>query len=179
MNAGKRVILGILFMTSFFSLLLVVNLLVSEYSDNQRLDLVELEGLESVEIINTLASHRASRTSIYIYIIPLVGFSGLIAGALVYYLLDEKKQRVVDLARASTKSLLKLLEPGERKIVEKLVSEGGKVSQSEITYLKGFTKVKAHRLVKKLAERGVVSKEVLGKKRLIKLDKSIFEFLKE
>ncbi|MEM4756328.1 MAG: hypothetical protein QW594_04310 [Candidatus Woesearchaeota archaeon] len=45
---------------------------------------------------------------------------------------------------------------------------GGKVQQIEITYLQGFTKVKAHRILEKLLQRGVITKETLGKVNLIK-----------
>jgi uncharacterized membrane protein len=70
-------------------------------------------------------------------------------------------------------SILKLLNPGEKKVVERIIENGGKVLQSEVGRMEGMTKLRAHRAVKGLEARGVISLEPYGKTNRIVLKKDI------
>jgi len=59
------------------------------------------------------------------------------------------------------------------------VENNGKLQQIEITYMEGYTKVKAHRIIENLVQKGILTKEKLGKMRLIKMNKDFYEILKE
>jgi hypothetical protein len=48
----------------------------------------------------------------------------------------------------------------------------------EITYMEGFTKVKSHRIIEGLVQKGILFKEKMGKMRLIKMNKEFYEILK-
>jgi uncharacterized membrane protein len=54
---------------------------------------------------------------------------------------------------------MRLLEPDERRVVEALVAAGGSMLQKDITYELGFSRVKTHRTMVKLLQRGVVTAE--------------------
>ena len=78
----------------------------------------------------------------------------------------------------NTDVILKLLNPQERKVIKKIVDEGGKIQQMEITYMEGFTKVKSHLILDSLEKKGILYKEKLGKMRLVKMNDEFYEILK-
>jgi hypothetical protein len=64
----------------------------------------------------------------------------------------EKGESVVD-------AVLRVLKDDERKVVETLVEEDGKMLQKDIRWKTGFSRVKTHRILFRLAERGIVTAE--------------------
>ena len=73
--------------------------------------------------------------------------------------------------------ILKFLNPSERKVVERLVENRGKVLQSEISRMQGMTKLKTHRAVKDLERKGIIVTESYGKTNRIILSKDIKELM--
>jgi DNA-binding MarR family transcriptional regulator len=59
--------------------------------------------------------------------------------------------------------VLKFLNPSERKVIEALIEKNGKILQSEITRMKGMTKLKTHRAVRDLEKKGIITRESYGK----------------
>ena len=109
--------------------------------------------------------------------LPAVIILGFVLGAVASYLYSERK---IDLPAPSPdrrKALLSLLQPSERKVVERLVEKGGSVLQSEISRMEGVGKVRAHRVVERLMRRGVLEKEQVGKTNVLKLRKDILDAL--
>ena len=74
-------------------------------------------------------------------------------------------------------SILKLLNLNEKKVIEKLNETKGSALQSEIGRMDGMTKLKAHRAVKELEQKGVVMLEQYGKTNKILLTKDIKEVI--
>ena len=74
-------------------------------------------------------------------------------------------------------SILKLLNPNEKKVVERIIENKGSVLQSEISRIEGMTKLKAHRAVKDLERKGIVNLEQYGKTNKIILTKDIKEII--
>ncbi len=70
-----------------------------------------------------------------------------------------------------------LLNPDERLVLAVLVEHEGKVFQSVIARKESMTRVKAHRTVKSLEERGVVKTEREGKQVIVLLKRSLYERL--
>lgn len=56
-------------------------------------------------------------------------------------------------------AVLRVLNEDERKVVETLVAEGGTMLQKDIRWKTGLSRVKTHRILFRLAKRGVVSAE--------------------
>jgi uncharacterized membrane protein len=73
--------------------------------------------------------------------------------------------------------ILKFLNPSERKVVERLVHEKGKILQSEISQMEGMTKLRTHRAVKDLERKGIIKTESYGKTNRIILSNDIKELM--
>ncbi len=75
--------------------------------------------------------------------------------------------------------VLKLLNFNERKVLEKLIENNGKIAQSKINECQGMTKLKTHRAVKDLESKGIIKTEKYGKTNMINLDRDVKDlFLK-
>lgn len=64
----------------------------------------------------------------------------------------------------------RLLEPKEMAIIERLIEQPKGVPQSDIVRMPGMTKLKAHRLVERLRQKGIITVQRIGKTNQIKLD---------
>jgi len=106
-------------------------------------------------------------------ILPLLATLGVVVGAGTYYLMSQHIETKQDSIKKDTKIILRLLSEDERKAVSKLVDGGGKALQAEISRLPGLSKVKSHRIVKRLEKRGVVTVEDFGKTNMVRLAKEI------
>lgn len=115
--------------------------------------------------------HEAYADMLILYL-PLVLIIGFVLGIGSAYLYFEKK---VDLPKkdAAEKSLLVALPSDERKVVQKVIAEGGRVTQSELSRLEGVGKVKAHRIIDRLVKRGILEKEYNGKTNIIRIRKEL------
>ena len=100
-------------------------------------------------------------------LVPLFIGGGAILGALALYLFYEKSMPSEKEHDASI--ALSLMEREERKVVSRIVEEGGRITQSEVSRIEGIGKVKAHRILERLEKRGVLAKEQYGKTNMIKL----------
>ena len=97
-------------------------------------------------------------------LIPVFIGVGAILGAIALYMFYEGTAPV-----SKAETALSLMERDERAVVGRIVEEGGRVTQSEISKVKGLGKVKAHRILEKLEKRGVLEKEQYGKTNMVKL----------
>lgn len=73
--------------------------------------------------------------------------------------------------------MLKFLNYGERKVVEKLIEKGGVAFQAEFSRMEGMNKLKAHRTVQELLKKGLIRKEKVGKTFKIYLSEDVKELL--
>lgn len=110
-------------------------------------------------------------------VLPLLATLGVVVGAGTYYLMSQQIETKQESIKKDTKIILKLLSEDERKAIGKLVDGGGKALQAEISRLPGLSKVKSHRIVKRLEKRGVVTVEGFGKTNVVRLAKEIKEGL--
>ena len=109
----------------------------------------------------------------------LIGLGGLAVGAFSFYLFGAQVTAQKEITRKNTKVLLAFLDFDEKKIIEKLLEENGKSRQYELAYAAGLNKVRAHRAIKKLANKGVIEIQKAGKINIIKLKNEIHDGLKE
>ncbi len=108
-----------------------------------------------------------------------LGLGGIAVGAFSYYLLGHEVVVQKEISRKNAGVLFELLDHSERIIVQKLVEQKGKARQYEFAYDSKLGKVKAHRAVKKLASKGVVTIEKLGKVNSVVLKPEILDALSE
>ncbi len=176
---NRRTPLIMLIIVSFLLLTASASLFLSKTRDLRRLDPVELESMTKDQILQTIYDRQASSAPLNLYFIPIFAFFGLAVGALTYYLVGKDLDKKEESLQHNTKIILHLLNADERKAVERIVELGGTTHQVEITYLPGFTKVKAHRIVETLVAKGVLEKEPRGKMRLLRLHKDLYALLRD
>lgn len=162
---------------SFILLLVTTIYFIQKTKDYRMLDPLELEMMTKEEIVQYVYDSQTRGDISYYFLIPVFGFFGVVVGATIYFVLvsdlESRKPKI------NSEPVLMLLRYDERKVVNKLLEEKGKVHQSEISYLEGFNKIRAHRVVEGLVKKGIVTKEVMGKVRMIKLRKDLLEILRK
>jgi hypothetical protein len=108
--------------------------------------------------------------------VVLVGVAVVGVGGLVYFVafpeirtgrhvaqpMLESAERTSEDSASPYASVLKTLTEDERKVVEVLTSHGGKYLQKYIRNDAGLSRLQTHRIVARLAERGIVSLEKTG-----------------
>lgn len=110
-------------------------------------------------------------------IVPVMVALAVVAGAVVYYLMSGRVQSAEHSAKDNAELVLKLLNADEKKIVERLVKEKGKCYQSEISRIEGLGKLKSHRVLQRLADRGVVEIEKHGKTNIVRFSAELEKWL--
>lgn len=68
-----------------------------------------------------------------------------------------------------------MFDPKEREIIKKLFDNRGKMSQSKLVQHTSLSKVQVFRILEKLRERKIISKESKGKTNIIELDREFYE----
>ena len=110
-------------------------------------------------------------------LIPVFLISGIAIGALVFYFMTNKLDNKKEETKKIVNTLINFLNKDEKKILEFLIDNNGKAFQSEISRLEGIGKLKSHRVLAKLIDRGVIETEKHGKTNIVKLNKQIKETL--
>ncbi len=108
----------------------------------------------------------------YIWILPylftsvlIIGIVGLLYGRVVVLKSSEDQlsvQQQETFGSAEFEDILKVLKPDERLVVELLLKNGGKMLQRDIRWEAGFSRLKTHRVITRLIERGIVKKMPMG-----------------
>lgn len=114
------------------------------------------------------------RVTSYFYLVIFVSLFGsvisIIAGLMIHFLLKKKEKKEL------TKSVIEVMTtPDEKKVIKELEENGGQLTQSELSERTKMSKVKVHRVVKRLESMGIVSKYSYGMTNKIKLEKKVFE----
>lgn len=114
-----------------------------------------------------------------ILLIPLFLAFGFLLGIVLSYLYFERKVELPLPSPDRRKSILSMLPPSERRIVERIAEKDGQILQSEVSRLEGVGKVRAHRILDRLIRRGILEKEQVGKTNVLRLRKDVLEALKD
>jgi len=101
-----------------------------------------------------------------LFVVPLVVAVAVIGYALVFPELSDDKLKsetssgpAVEKGESALDAVLRVLNEDERKVLETLVAEGGIMLQKDIRWKTGLSRVKTHRILLRLAKRGIVSAE--------------------
>ena len=101
-----------------------------------------------------------------LFVVPLVIALAVLGYALVFPELSEEKPEKesalvpsVERGETALDAVLRVLSEDERKVIETLIGEGGTMLQKDIRWKTSFSRVKTHRILFRLAKRGVVSAE--------------------
>jgi len=101
-----------------------------------------------------------------LFVVPLLVSIGVVGYTLAFPELGEGKPEVVPSSvpavkrgEAALDAVLRVLNGEERKVVEALAAEDGTMLQKDIRWKTGLSRVKTHRILFRLAKRGIVSAE--------------------
>lgn len=100
-----------------------------------------------------------------LFALPLVIFLSVLGYSLVFPELSEEKPQEkpsvpeMQKGESALDAVLRVLKDDERKVIETLVAEGGIMLQKNIRWKTDFSRVKTHRILYRLAQRGIVSAE--------------------
>lgn len=149
-------------------------------SKSKQLSRSELEQMTREELIDHILIRQAEGgAKLGYYVLPIAVFISAIVGTAVAYVLMSRSEASRRRARINARILLNLLRDDERVIVEKILEHGGEMRQYELVHSTGMNKVKVHRILKALEDRGVVVIEKIGKVNNLRLRKELYEALKE
>jgi len=101
-----------------------------------------------------------------LFVVPLIIAVSVFGYALVFPELSEDKLKekptsvpTVEKGESALDAVLRVLNEDERKVIATLVAEGGTMLQKDIRWKTGLSRVKTHRILLRLAKRGIVSAE--------------------
>lgn len=152
MDIRRQITLGIVIVSVFIFLLTVLVFVFALYSAGQ-----------------PVPGFLQPFIDYHMHFMVLMGMFGVCSGLVVYSLLNatiEKQQKAV---KTNMQIIMKFLSEDEREILSLLSNKEGMTTQSEIARLPGMSRLKAHRIVKKLEDRGIVHVEKYGKINMIRL----------
>ena len=182
MKDNRKVILGLGIIISFALLIFSISLYYNYQHDTRQDSKLTVESVASMtndEIIESLQERRETEPTFHsFYLLPFIAFVGLLVGTIAYYIMSDKVIQQGESLKNNTKIILNFLTGQERKVIETLLENEGKVQQYELSHLPNLNKLKTHRILVNLEQKGIIHKEKLGKINKIVLDKELYEVLK-
>ncbi|MFH8120834.1 MAG: hypothetical protein QXX07_01770 [Candidatus Aenigmatarchaeota archaeon] len=106
-------------------------------------------------------------------LIPTFSSLGIFVGSIVYYLLFPKIEESKE--KEDYKIFLDFLDPEEKAILQKIIENNGKITQSKLSSELG--KVKTFRVLEKLKKKGIIEKEAYGKTNTVKISEKFSKLL--
>jgi hypothetical protein len=80
------------------------------------------------------------------------------------------RKRVVHEPSAGRELIARLIDPKVMAVIDRLIEKPKGIPQAEVVDMPGMTKLKAHRVVERLRQKGIVTVQKTGKTNMIKLD---------
>ena len=105
----------------------------------------------------------------HIEFMVIMGFSGIALGLVAYSIMRSTIEKQKKTAQVNLNIIMKFLGQDDKNVITLLISKGGTTTQSQISTLPGMSRLKAHRTVKKLEDRGIVHVEKEGKINMVRL----------
>jgi len=112
-------------------------------------------------------------------ILILLSLFGMFIGSLTYYFISEKYEKKITRMHKDLTLTLKFLESEEKSIVNSILDHKGKITQSEIAKNTGLSRVRIFRTLKKLEEKGIITKKPHGMTNIIELEEELKKVLVE
>ena len=167
--------LGIVIIILFALLVSTITMYIA-YSRLDRPDPEVLGTMTTEEIQVYIAEFQSSRVPMF-WVLPLMAFVGILVGSVSYMIMNSKVEMKNTVIKKDSKIILNFLNPNEKRVVDKLLENQGKVQQIELSRLPDMSKVKTHRLLNDMERKGIIKRERYGKVNLIVLDKGLYEAL--
>jgi uncharacterized membrane protein len=152
MDTRQTIVLGIVVISIFIFLITV---LVFVYA-------ISSEGMNVPDFLRPFMDY-------HIHFMVMMGLFGVLSGLIVYSLLNATIEKQKQVVKTNMGIIMKFLTDEDREVVLLLLEKEGMTTQSEIARLPGMSRLKAHRVVKKLEDRGIVHVEKYGKINMIRM----------
>lgn len=152
LDARKKIVLGLIIVSTFIFL---VTVLVFVY-------VLSTKGEDVPDLFRPFIQH-------HVHFMVLMGFFGVFSGVVVYSILNSTIEKQKKLVKTNMGIIMKFLGPDDRQAMRVLLEKGGSTTQSEIASHNGMTRLKAHRIVRRLEDRGVIHVEKHGKLNIVRL----------
>jgi uncharacterized membrane protein len=107
-----------------------------------------------------------------------MGAIGIVVGASVFYLMSQKVEKTQITAKHSSEVFLRFLTREEQQVVQKLVDSKGKILQSQLSRELNISRLKVHRIMVRLSEKGVIDTREYGKTNTVILHEDIYNSLR-
>ena len=150
MDIRKKILLGIV-ITSVFIFLVTVLVFVYALSSQG----------EAVPTIFEPFLHY------HIHFMVVMGLFGVFSGIVTYNVLSATLDKQKKVINANLGIIMKFLSSEDREVINLLMQKQGMTTQSEVSRLPGMSRLKAHRVIKKLESHGLVHIEKHGKINII------------
>ncbi|MFH1545205.1 MAG: super-infection exclusion protein B [archaeon] len=161
--SNKRTIAGVIVLICLIALVFYSPVILSESNPE-------------ICIVDGVCQHE-QRVELMNQLVPVFILSGIVIGAIVFFFMTTKlEDKKKDLEKV-TQALIQFLNKDEKAVIQKILENNGKVFQSEISRIEGIGKLKSHRILQRLSDRGVIEIEKHGKTNIVKLTKNIKEVL--
>lgn len=122
---------------------------------------------EKFEVKSCGCPKMVSNNFVYLFIILSIIF----VASLVYYLFSLKIDAKEKVINKNIELLYKILDKDEKKVLDKIIKQKGQIEQSKISEELG--KLKVHRTLKKLEQKGIITIEKKGRTNIIKLNEEL------
>jgi uncharacterized membrane protein len=99
----------------------------------------------------------------------IMGLFGVLSGLIMYSILSSTLEKQRRLVKSNVDIIMKFLSSEEKELIRKLIEKGGMTTQSEVAKLQGMSRLKAHRIVKKMESRGIIRVDKHGKINMIRI----------
>ncbi|MFN7991826.1 MAG: winged helix-turn-helix transcriptional regulator [Candidatus Micrarchaeia archaeon] len=152
MDIRQKIVLGMLVVSVFIFLVTVLVFVFALYSEGQAVPGILQPFLE-----------------FHMQFMVLMGVFGVCSGLVVFSIMSSTLEKQKQVVKMNIDIIMKFLGPDDREIVTLLLSKDGMSTQSEIAKLPGMSRLKAHRIVKKLEDRGIVHVEKYGKINMVRI----------
>jgi len=106
-------------------------------------------------------------------VLVLVALFGMFVGSLTYYFISEKYEKRITKMHKDTTLTLRFLEGEEKTIIDSIINNKGKTTQSKISKETGLSRVKISRNLKKLIDKNIITKKPNGMTNMIELQEDL------
>jgi len=161
--SNKRTVTGLIILLCIIALISYLPTILSETNPD-------------ICVINGVCQHE-ERIELLNQLVPVFILGGIAIGAAVFFFMTSKLENKKKDAEKIAQTLIQFLNKDEKLVVQKILENDGKAFQSEISRIEGIGKLKSHRIIQRLSDRGVIEIEKHGKTNIIKLSKNIKEVL--
>ncbi|MEM5829329.1 MAG: winged helix-turn-helix transcriptional regulator [Candidatus Aenigmatarchaeota archaeon] len=109
---------------------------------------------------------KEDRFSQALFYLGISLFVTIFASVLIYFRFFKKSEKII----------LSVLDEFERKVMDAIIAAGGEVNQKKVVQITNLSKAKVSRVVRSLADRGLIEIKRLGRTNKLKIVKKKFKF---